>query len=348
MREGEKFNWRLTAVWWMLLFVLAMYLMLMVASNKTIVIADSAGGAGQSGQNSFWLREELLLKATEGESGMFIVPLEKNTKAGNVVVESSYIDRELRIFIGGADEQFYASNSVNGDVSGISQASRESTESGVLLHFCMDSIYEFQTSMDGEKLRIQFFKPHELYKMVVVIDPVQTFISVTLENGDVEQIDVTRDICNRLSEQWAMEDVKLYFTATENIAMSESECLKLVNQTEADIFIQLDLAQNEDTEKYGICGRYNANYFVPDFGNVEMADIVTRNVTISTDNRAVGLFEASEDNVLQKLQIPAAGVELGYISNEKERNLLQEVSYRQKIADGIVAAVKEVYTKQYE
>lgn len=348
MREGEKFNWRLTAVWWILLFGAAMYLMLMVAANKTIVIADSSYGAGQSGQDSFAMQEELTLEAKDLGSGVFLIPLEKNTKAGNVVVENSYMDRELRIFIGGADEQFYASCSVQGDVSVIAQAARETQESGVLLHFRMNSIYEFQTSMDDEMLKIQFFKPHELYKMVVVVDPVQTFLPVTLENGEVQQIDVTEDVCTKLSEQWAMEDVKLYFTRTGNKDLSDAECLKLVNQTEADIFIQLDLAQNEDASQYGICGRYNANYFMPEFGNVEMADIVARNVTIATDNRAVGLVEAADDNLLQKLQIPAAGVELGYISNEQESNLLAAESYRQKIADGVAAAIKEVYTNRYE
>ncbi len=348
MREGEKFNWCLTAVWWILLFGAAMYLMLMVAANKTIVIADSSYGAGQSGQDSYAIREDLMLEATEPGSGVFLIPLEKNTKAGNVVVESSYMDCELRIFIGGADEQFYASHSVQGDVSVIAQAARETQESGVLLHFQMNSIYEFQTSMDGEMLKIQFFKPHDLYKMVVVVDPVQTFLPVTLESGEVQQIDVTEDVCTKLAKQWAMEEVKLYFTRTENVKLSDAECLKLVNQTEADIFIQLDLAQSEDEGKYGICGRYNANYFIPEFGNVEMSDIVARNVTIATNNRAVGLFEAEDDNLLQKLQIPAAGVELGYINNEQERNLLATESYRQKLADGIAAAVKEVYTNQYE
>lgn len=348
MREGEKFNWRLTAVWWLLLFVASMYIMLMVATNKTIVIADSASGTGQSKQDGYAMREELTLEATEQDSRVFLIPLEKNTKAGNVVVESSYMDRELRIFIGGADEQFYASRSVQGDVTAIVQAARETQESGVLLHFQMNDIYEFQTSMDGEMLKIQFFKPHELYKMVVVVDPVQTFLPVTLENGEVQQIDVTEDVCTKLSEQWAMEDVKLYFTRTGNKDLSDAECLKLVNQTEADIFIQLDLAQNEDASQYGICGRYNANYFMPEFGNVEMADIVARNVTIATDNRAVGLVEAADDNLLQKLQIPAAGVELGYISNEQESNLLAAESYRQKIAEGVAAAIKEVYTNRYE
>ncbi len=348
MLEGEKFNWRLTAVWWILLFVAAMYLMLMVAANKTIVIADSSYGAGQSAKESFAIREELTLEATGQESGVFLIPLEKNTKAGNVVVESSYMDRELRIFIGGADEEFYAAQSVQGDVSAIAQAARETQESGVLLHFQMNSIYEFQTSMDGDMLKIRFFKPHELYKMVVVVDPARTLLPVTLESGEVQQIDVTEDVCKKLAEQWAMEDVKLYFTRTESRVLSDAECLKLVNQTEADIFIQLDLGQNEDVSQYGISGYYNANYFIPGFGNVEMADIVARNVTITTDNRAVGLFEAADINLLQKLQIPAAGVELGYISNEQERNLLATESYRQKLADGIIAAIKEVYTNQYE
>jgi len=348
MLEGEKFNWRLTAVWWILLFAVAMYLMFMVATNKTIVIADSAGEAGQSEQDVYAMRENLMLENTESGSGVFLIPLEKNTKAGNVVVESSYMDRELCIFIGGAQEQFYATHSVQGDVNAITQADRETQESGILLRFRMNSVYEFRTSMDGEILKIQYFSPHDLYKMVVVIDSTRNVLPVTLENGETQQIDVLADVCAKLSKQWAMEDVKLYFTGTENKVLSDAERLNLVKETDADILIQLDLAQSENAGQYGICGCYNANYFIPEFGNIEMADVITRNVTIATDNRAVGLFEATDDNLLQKLQIPAAGVCLGYVSNEQESNLLAKEAYRQKIADGIAEAIKEVYTNQYE
>ncbi len=346
MAEGEKFNWRLTAVWWFALFIGAMYLMLVTATEKTIVIADSSNGQKTAGEY-YAVREELAVEATESEDGVFLIPLEKNTKAGNVVVENSYLDRELRIFIGGAQEQFYATHAVQGDVAPIVVADRETQRSGVLLRLRMDSVYEFQTSMDGDTLKIQAAKPKDLYPVVVVVDPAVCPKQINAE-GEENSEELTLAVCRLLAQQWNKEQVKLYFTRTEDRKTTDKERIALVNAVEADFYIQLDLAQDEDVTRYGIRGRYNGEYFIPGFGNVELADILTRNVTIAAGNRAVGLAEAQEDSVLHKLQIPAAGIELGYLSNTQENGLLAQDSYRQKLADGVKAAVEEVYTGYYE
>lgn len=346
MAEGEKFNWRLTAVWWMILFVGAMYLMLVTATKKTIVIADSSNGEETAGDH-YAVRQELMLEQTADRSGVFMIPLEKNTRADNVVVENSYPDRELRIFIGGAQDQFYAVNAVQGDVSAIVMADRENQRSGVLLRLKMDSVYEFQTSMEGDMLKIQAGKPKDLYAMVVVVDPADCAPQTTAESP-VNQDEFILAVSRLLSQQWDLEDVKLYFTRTEDRETTDAERIALTEAVQADCYIRLDTAQDEDGTLYGIRGRYNEEYFIPEFGNVELADILTRNVTISAGNRAVGLVEAEPESILYKLQIPAACIELGYLSNTQESSLMVQESYRQKLAAGIKEAVQEVYTGYYE
>lgn len=346
MAEGEKFNWYITAVWWLILFVVAMYLMLVTATEKTIVIADSSSGEETAGEH-YAVRQELALEATDSQTGVFFIPLEKNTKAGNVVVENSYLDRELRIFIGGAQEQFYEKSAVQGDVASIVKADSETQRSGILIRLQLDSVYEFQTSMEGERLKIQAQKPQDLYAMVVVADPAECELKV-LSEKDNKSEDVTLSVCRLLMEQWDMEGVKLYFTRTAECLATDEERKALADAVEADIYIRLDVTQNTDNTLYGVRGRYNEEYFIPHFGNVELADILTRNVTVAAGNRAVGLAAADYDSILYKLEIPAASVELGYASNEKERSLMEQEAYRQKLADGVKAAVKEVYTDYYE
>ena len=69
------------------------------------------------------------------------------------MVENSYLDRELRIFIGGAQEQFYENAAVQGDIATIVKADSETQRSGILIRLQLDSVYEFQTSMEGEQLK---------------------------------------------------------------------------------------------------------------------------------------------------------------------------------------------------
>lgn len=89
---------------------------------------------------------------------------------------------------------------------------------------------------------------------------------------------------------------------------------------------------------------YNDEYYRLDFGNVQWADCVTRQVTVASSNRAIGLFPAEEDDILWQLKIPAARISLGYVTNSSERQLLEQESYQKKLAEGIAEAISEVYT----
>ncbi|MFQ8980292.1 MAG: N-acetylmuramoyl-L-alanine amidase [Waltera sp.] len=95
---------------------------------------------------------------------------------------------------------------------------------------------------------------------------------------------------------------------------------------------------------HGIRAEYNDEYYLPDFGNVQWADCVTRQVTVASSNRAIGLFPAEEDDILWQLKIPAARISLGYVTNSSERQLLEQESYQKKLAEGIAEAISEVYT----
>jgi N-acetylmuramoyl-L-alanine amidase len=114
------------------------------------------------------------------------------------------------------------------------------------------------------------------------------------------------------------------------------------------MFLHINVAQAEDEQQYGICGWYNELYYIPEFGNVELADIVTKNVTIASGNRAVGLKAADEESILQDIRVPAAEIDLGYLTNSQERSLLSQSAYREKLADGIADAIREVYSSYYE
>lgn len=357
MAEKEKLHMCLTAVWWGVLFAAAMGLMLVTANRKTIVIADGSyeqGSAGTAAEEAAHVKEIELLGTEEG-TGVFLIPLEKNTKAENVVVENSYMKSELHIFIRKAGEEFYEEHSVQGDVAAIRRADREKRGNGVYLNLHMDAVYEYRTSMDGEYLRIEACDPHEMYRLLVVVDALEsgTGKSEPGQDGpeaarDALRAELTRSVCRLLPGQLNHEAIRLYFTDVEDTSYSVEERVAFADAVQADLFLCVGVADDEDSTQYGICGWYNEDYFIPEFGNVEFADIVTRNVTVACGNRAIGLKSAAGDSILQKLSIPAAGVELGNLNNEKESALLFQESYREKLAQGIAEAIREVYTKYYE
>ena len=116
----------------------------------------------------------------------------------------------------------------------------------------------------------------------------------------------------------------------------------MIQEAGADLYIRIGAAENAAEENvYGIQCYYNDEYFIPGFGNVELADIVTRAVTIASSNRALGLIPADEDSILKEIDIPAVQLSAGYLSNDRERNLLQQEAYLEKVAEGILNAIGE-------
>ncbi len=353
MKGKDRFHIGLSVVWWSFLFIAAMYLMLYTANHKTIVIADGAYGQEITGEiigSGQGLK--LAVENTGEANGIFFIPLEEEIKADDVVIENRYMDKELYIHIKGAHEDFYADCAVQGDVSAIRDAYREKKRNGILLRLHMREVNEYRTSMEGNILKVEVCAPHELYKLLVVIDPAggggaEGKTDVETYRNQVAA-ELVLEVGKLLPEQLGSGDIRLYFTRTDDEDVSVEERAALAEAVGADLFLHIDTAADEDTTKYGIRGWYNESYFIPEFGNVEFADIVARNVAVACGNRATGLEAAGEDSVLQSLRIPAAGIDLGYMTNEQESALLFQNNYRVKLAKGIAEAIREVYTNYYE
>ena len=85
-------------------------------------------------------------------------------------------------------------------------------------------------------------------------------------------------------------------------------------------------------------------YFIPKFGNIQVADVLTRNVTVAASNKAIGMAAAESESILWNIQIPAAEICVGYMSNTQECVLLEQEYYQEKLAEGLAKAIEEIYT----
>lgn len=338
MKQSE----RLTFAAWMLLFVVSMAGMLFLAANKTIVIAEASQEQDAIPLNTAPPDKEvrdsrLLLDKIYGVQGSFNIPLPKGIRAEHVIMENRYMDRELRLFVQGAKEAFYTENAISGDISPVLSGQSEVQEDGILLKFSMERVYEYRSTLNGSTLTIEWYRPEELFDFVVVLDPAGS------EGQDTTQdAELTLQIARRVQRKFALPDVRLYCTRTENGNVTADERVSLTEEVGADLFIRLSVSRSEnDTEIYGVTGIYEDEFFIPDFGSPELADLLTREVTIAASNRALGLTAAAEDSILKQLTLPAAEISVGWLSNPQEAYLLQEEAYQEKLADGILAAIGE-------
>lgn len=357
--DSRKVNMIVTLILWTILCVACMVLMLYVARTKTIVVADEIPGQlalsvadGQTGivRSS----RELSFRQQDGNEGSIRIPLARSIEAENVVVENHYLNQELWIYIEDAEERYYEENDIVGDVSPVVYGYCEGQRNGVILKLRMNGVWEYYSNMEYGTLVsgsdnimvISFRDPHEVYGQIVVIDPMGGGSEEgSLYRGYAEKT-LALQIARTIPEKLEQSDIRLYFTRQEDVAVSEETRMGLAEAVNADMYIRIEAGEDEDTSRYGVAGFYNEEYYIPGVGNVQIADALTRNVTIASSNRAVGIFPAEEDSILQRLTVPAAQINVGYLTNEQEAALLGREVYRDKLAQGIADAIEEIYNSR--
>lgn len=354
-KDIGKQNMRLTLVLWTILCSLSMGVMLFCSMTKTIVIADAAQEDVRSDEDEqvekpIIQTRELELKQSKDSEGRFYITLPADAKAENVTMENRYWEGELRIRITGSNADFYGSCIIEGDVSAIDSGICEMKADGVLLRVKMNGLWEYRSTMEGKTLVLAFYEPRELYDVIVVLDPagggeetgcVGEVISkeAASENSFFYEKDVTLQVARLVQKNLSLEGVKVYLTRAEDVDVTTEERLEFLHKADADFYIRLSVDEADSPESYGIRGEYNAQYYIPGFGNVQLADLLTREVTIASSNRAEGLLAVGEESILKQIKIPAAELSLGYFSNITERELLGQESYREKLATGVMHAI---------
>lgn len=333
--------------------VVAMCIMLYAAVHRVVVIEDVgqeqifAENMQESGveEHGTWKNLELAEEIMQKKD--IVIPVEKEVKAENVIIENHYMKKEIWIGFDGIEKNFFAKHTVAGNLAAVETAVYGKQDGLIWLKFKMDGIYECKSILEDGHLCIDLERPKEVYETVVVIDPLYAENSVYGQKEGMTEKEIAMDIAKRLEEKVkALDSVKVYYTGMDGENPSVEERGQLIQDTSADLYIGIELNNSKDTSMYGVETLYNGTYFIPGFGNVELADSLTRNVTEQVSGRANSLTEAGEeDMIVKKATIPAVILKAGYLSNEKEAALLNREEYRDKIAEGIFLTVQDAYEK---
>ena len=260
-----------------------------------------------------------------------VIPLESGVTSDSITFEERHGLHQFVLYVKGKDPEFYAKNSVISDLSAIKSGSFMSlNESGlVCLTFQFDGLYETATSLGDGEIVVTIKEPAGLYKNVVVIDPVD-------ELG-LKMVPYLKNVFQ------GDENIKLYFTTTDDTDMGTDVVRQLIDDSGADFYIQLGVDETVEADA-GIRTYFNDRFFIRGFGNVELADKLEMNVAKSAGTKALGLSaECADNEMLHELTIPAAHVTIGNINNKADHDKLEKDSYLEKCAKGVADGIREAF-----
>lgn len=337
-----------TAILCSIFAVMALAVICNAAAHKVIVIAgvaqDAVKDRREEASEDIKRTKELLFDSDSNDGAYLRIPLKEGIKAEMVSIENHYMNRELWVVFEDDCGGFYDGRLIAGNQEKVDAGYYEQEGNRTRLKFSLTGIYEYRSILEENNLFIEFLPPKEMYDKVLVIDAAGGGSVSGVEAGGLKEKDIALKIVRKLKERLDATDIKAYYTRVEDVYREESDRAAIANETKADMLIRIQVNADEDAGVFGTAAIYNANYFIPGFGNVQLADMLEREVVTGIKGRAVGLVAAGpEEQVLQQAEVPAAAISVGYITNEKEAELLSGEDYLDKIAAGIYNAVIKAY-----
>ncbi len=181
--------------------------------------------------------------------------------------------------------------------------------------------------------------PKKVKNKIIVIDPGHGGLDTGASRGNVLEKDLTLDIALKLRECLKEMGMKnIIMTRSTDKTLTLDERVQIANNNNADIFVSVHINASVKTEINGIETHYYSD------NGYKVAKVIHKELMENISATDRGLFK-SKFYVINHTEAPAVLLELGFISNEQERNSLKsekrQINSAQAIAEGIVNYLTE-------
>ena len=310
-------------------------LMLYRSATKHIMITDAAGTDVYRGDPESSYNLLIDGEMPSDKENALIIPLSRSVSSDNIILEDDYNHHQLRIYIDSREEGFYLDNAVKTDLDSIESAVciPQNETGSVCLEFTTDDLYVNESSLtDSSTIEVNFYRPHEKYEHVAVIDPAEG--DITLETALMIKELADRDVTGKS---------KFYFTRLSDTDITEADRAKLLRDSDADIYVELSVSESGDSLDNGISSFYNDRFFLKKLPNATFADMLLKSCNAASGAETVGVFPADDDLILMESTVLSAKISLGNVGADTGGALLSDEGYKKRLSEGIYNAIMDAF-----
>jgi N-acetylmuramoyl-L-alanine amidase len=193
-----------------------------------------------------------------------------------------------------------------------------------------DTIVWYSKGKDGYNLYINEINKNK----TIVIDAGHGGVDFGASKEGLSEKALTEIISNKIQNRNENEDVKIHFTRTNDSFLDLNERVRIVNSYQPDLAISLHFNFNKNIEANGF-EIYVSDSSPTSEKSRELANQLAAVISNATPliNRGV---KVAPFFILKKSECPTIVVELGFLSNEKDRNYVNSEKGQTEIANAIL------------
>lgn len=225
-----------------------------------------------------------------------------------------------------------------------------------------DGIYQFQINFKKsiEYTVLSEEKTDEIALCVVksnVVKPYDRTIVIdaghggndpgTVPNG-VKEKDINLAVALKLGKALSEKGYNVILTRDKDVFVDLTERAEIANRNNADIFISLHSNSISNPDIKGIqvlyCPAFNSD--VKETDNYPLAKAIMDALIQGTGAVDKGIIKRPELAVLRKTKMPAALIEMGFLTNKEEAAKLQTEAYQDLIVESIVKGIEKYFNEQ--
>jgi len=275
------------------------------------------------------------------------IPLSDKLKIEDIRVEDMYYDGKLAVYIPGNHINEYKNNSIVNHysaVTGIELALNSSNETAIV--FNTSRILACRAEIQNNTLYLSFVNPREAYAKIVVIDPGHGGYDPGAIREKINESDLNLSIAYEYTRDlFAASDIKVYYTRVNDKFISLDDRAAFASKVEADFFVSVHQNTFTTDAKKGISVYYssdNKNVGVTGLTGKLMAGILLEQMSEALKLKNSGRLN-QRLTVTTHNTVPAALVELAFMSNPDDFTLLKNEEFRKMAGQALFDTIVEIF-----
>ena len=265
-----------------------------------------------------------------------------------VEIENDYVRQNMIIRIPNVEKDYFVNHPLLGRSNHINDLYMENGR----IELTMDAVYEPDCKVEDGYLYLDFVKPQEIYEKVVVIDAGHGGGAPGAIKQGIMEKDINLAIVRELKALLDQNDrnIGVYYTRTEDVNPTFVQRAQLGGKAEANLFISVhsnSTVEGEMSQYNGTEVLYDEQKSEEGFSSKRLAQICLEEATAAMGSKSNGVTYGSSIYIIRNCEVPAALIEVGFMTNQEELNKMASAEYQKKAAQGIYNAILRALEEGY-